>query len=197
MMNVMNKELEPSVFKSEEDITRLLRGDPWRMDVLRAAAELDLPDWWIGAGFLRNAIWDSIEGKDSPPTRDVDLVYFDGEKTDREIDLTYDNEMKKKYPIAEWEIRNQARMHYVNDFPPYTSTEDGISHWVETATCVAVKTEQEKLRYLFCHGTDDLFGLVARPIPKFRTEELMPVFYRRIEEKNWRKKWPHLRVELS
>ncbi len=181
--------------KSETDITKLIENDPWRMDVLRAAATLNLPDWWIGASFLRNIIWDAIEGNESSSTRDVDLVYFDSKNINPQTDWAYDEHMKKNFPFADWEVRNQARMHYVNDFAPYTSTADGIAHWVETATCIAVKIEGDKLRYLFCHGTDDLFGLVARPIAQFRTPQLLPVFYGRIEKKQWREKWPHLRVE--
>lgn len=154
--------------RNEEDITQLLKKDAWRMSVLKAAETLHLPDWWIGAGFLRNAIWDAIEGNESPPTRDVDLVYFDKSTTEPEIDWAYDKKMSADFPFADWEVRNQARMHYVNGFAPYTSTADGIAHWVETATCVAVKLEDEKLKYLFCHGTDDLFGLIARPIDGFK-----------------------------
>ncbi len=180
--------------QSEDDITRLLADDPWRMDVLKAAETFHLADWWIGAGFLRNAIWDAIEGNDSPPTRDVDLVYFNSDDIEPETDWAYDEQLRAKFPFADWEVRNQARMHYVNDFAPYTSTEDGIAHWVETATCVAVKLQNDKLRYLFCHGTEDLFGLVARPIPPFRTPKLLPVFHKRIEKKHWLEKWPHLRV---
>lgn len=185
------------IFQNEQDITRLLEEDPWRMDVLHAAAELDLPDWWIGAGFLRNAIWDAIEGNDSPPTRDVDLVYFDKDNANPETDWSYDKSMKTDYPFAEWEIRNQARMHYVNNFDPYTSAADGIAHWVETATCVAVKLKDGKLHYLFCHGTEDLFGLIARPVLEFQTKELLPTFYERVEKKRWKEKWPSLRVEVK
>lgn len=185
------------VFQNEQDITELLQKDSWRMDVLAAAETLALPDWWIGAGFLRNAIWDAMEGSSSPPTRDVDLVYFDAAHIDPATDWAYDEKMKRDYPFAEWEIRNQARMHYVNDFAPYTSTADGISHWVETATCVGVKIENGELRYLFCHGTDDLFGLIARPTQQFTTEQLLPTFYERIEKKRWREKWPHLTVRIN
>lgn len=143
---------------SQADITKIIQADPWMMQVLQAAETLDLPDWWIGAGFLRNKVWDAIEGNETP---------------------------------------HQARMHYVNDFEPYTSTEDGIAHWVETATCVAVRLRQGSLEYLFCHGTDDLFGLVARPTVGFRSEELIHIFYDRIEKKGWRQRWPHLKVEAA
>ena len=179
---------------SEQEITDIIEKDSWMMDVLRAAEKLQLPDWWIGAGFLRNKIWDYIENKESRPTRDVDLVYFNAADVQPETDWAYDEKMKLEHPYAEWEIRNQARMHYVNDSRPFASTADGISHWVETATCVAVKLENGVLKYLFCYGTDDLFGLIARPVPFFDTEERIKTFYDRIEKKQWRQKWPELKV---
>lgn len=181
---------------SEEDITKLVLADAWRMDVLREAEKINLPNWWIGAGFLRNIIWDAIEGIESSPTRDVDLVYFDKANIDPETDWAYDEELQSIYPNAEWEVRNQARMHYINNFRPYLSTEDGIAHWVETATCIAVKLENGRLQYLFCHGTDDLFNLVARPIPRFKEPDLVSTFYERIEKKQWREKWPNLKIEV-
>lgn len=194
---MINKNFPVINIESEGDISDLLRADEWRMGVLTAAEKKALPDWWIGAGFLRNLIWDALEGIESEPTRDVDLVYYDKGDTRPETDWRYDDEMAKMYPDAEWEVRNQARMHYVNNFSPFTSTEDGISHWVETATCVAVKLENGTFRYLFCHGTGDLLGLVARPAPAFKTETLLPKFYTRIEEKRWKDRWPHLRIDLS
>lgn len=181
---------------SEEDITELILADSWRMDVLREAEKINLPNWWIGAGFLRNLVWDAIEGVESHPTRDVDLVYFNKENIDPETDWAYDKQLQSAYPNAEWEVRNQARMHYVNKFRPYTSAEDGIAHWVETATCVAVKLEKGTFRYLFCHGTDDLFNLVARPISEFKEPDLISTFYERIEKKQWREKWPDLKIEV-
>ena len=179
---------------SEADVEKLVRSDPWMMDVLAAAETLDLPDWWIGAGFLRGKIWDAIE--DNPPmqSRDVDLVYFNADDIAPETDWQYDEYMKQNYPFAEWEVRNQARMHYKNDFKPYVSTADGISRWVETATCIAVRIEAGKLAFLWCHGMDDVLGIVARPVEEFRTMELLPVFRKRIQDKGWRQRWPSLTV---
>ncbi|MDG4837648.1 nucleotidyltransferase family protein [Micromonospora sp. WMMD967] len=52
------------------------------MRVLRAAAGLGLPDWWIGAGFVRNRVWDTISGLPALPERDVDVAYFAPGKLD-------------------------------------------------------------------------------------------------------------------
>lgn len=177
------KEFPAKRIESEAEISDLIRADEWRMNVLRVAEKKALPDWWIGAGFLRNLIWDALEGNDPERPRDIDLVYFDSTVIDPETDWKYDRDMEGIFPGAEWEVRNQARMHYVNNLEPYSSTADGIAHWVETATCVAVKLEEGKLRYLFCHGTDDLYNLVARPTETFKTKELLPTFYERVEKK--------------
>lgn len=179
---------------STDELSEIIKSDLWMMDVLKAAQELNLPDWWIGAGFLRNKVWDTLEGNVASPTRDVDLVYFDQANTRPETDWSYDSDLRIKYPFAEWEVRNQARMHYVNNSRPFTSTADGISFWVETATCVAVRLRNDSLEYLFCHGTDDLFNLVARPIPYFQSKEHIQTFYDRIEKKRWQEKWPHLQI---
>jgi hypothetical protein len=178
----------------EDKISELIRADNWMMRVLAAAEELDLPDWWIGAGFLRNKIWDELEGIPSRPTRDVDLVYFDSTNNTPEADWQYDERMKKTYPFAEWEVRNQARMHYVDNFEPFTSTADGIAHWVETATCVAVKLKDGQLTYLFCYGMDDLLGIIVRPVPYFQTGNRLRAFRNRAEKKQWTKRWPSLVV---
>jgi hypothetical protein len=102
--------------------------------------------------------------------------------------------MKREYPFAEWEIRNQARMHDVNSFSPFASTADGISHWVETATCVAVRVVGDEFQFLFCYGVDDLYGLIARPTPFFTKGGLLQKFYARVAEKRWRERWPGLQV---
>ncbi len=48
------------------------------MDILRAAQALQLPDWWVCAGFVRATIWDALHGyKVRTPTPVIDLIYFD------------------------------------------------------------------------------------------------------------------------
>lgn len=179
---------------SEADVTRLIRADAWMMETLRAASALDLPDWWIGAGFLRNKVWDAIAGQPSQHSRDVDLVYFNASDVAPETDWAYDDAVARDYPFAAWEIRNQARMHTVNGFAPFTSTADGVAHWVETATCVAVRLTGDQFRFLFCYGTGDLYGLIARPTPYFTSGAGLQHFHARVAQKGWRERWPDLRV---
>jgi hypothetical protein len=47
---------------SDAGILALVAGDAWMMAALTALAGLELPDAWIGAGFLRGAVWDRLHG---------------------------------------------------------------------------------------------------------------------------------------
>lgn len=184
------------IIKTEDDIKNLVESDKWMMDVLRAAEELNLPDWWIGAGFLRNKVWNAIDGDNSHSDSDVDLVYFNKNDVQPEKDWAYEDQMKLDYPIADWEVRNQARMHHVNGVEPFLSTQDAISNWSETANCIAVKLENGELKFMFCYGIDDLVNMIIRPIDKFKSSELISVFNYRIKKKNWQEKWPNIKIEL-
>ncbi|HHP0981978.1 TPA: nucleotidyltransferase family protein, partial [Bacillus anthracis] len=46
--------------QTEQDIVRLIENDEWMMNVLQIAKSLELPDWWICAGFIRSKIWDTL-----------------------------------------------------------------------------------------------------------------------------------------
>jgi hypothetical protein len=184
------------IIQTEDDIKELVESDEWMMQVLVAAESLNLPDWWIGAGFLRNKVWNAVTGNDCHSNSDVDLVYFNQDKTLPETDWSYDAYMNQKFPFAEWEIRNQARMHYKSNLEPFTSTAEGISHWIETATCIAVKIENRQLKFLFCYGIDDLVGMVIRPIPQFKDPSMIHIFHNRVQSKNWSETWPNLKIQF-
>ena len=48
---------------NEKDIIDIIKSDLWMMEVLGIARSLGLKDWAIGAGFVRNKIWDYLSGK--------------------------------------------------------------------------------------------------------------------------------------
>lgn len=66
------------LIKSEEDILWLIREDKWMMELLKCAKSLNLPDWWICAGFVRSKIWDVLHGFNERTTLpDIDVIYYD------------------------------------------------------------------------------------------------------------------------
>ena len=47
--------------KSEDEILALIGDDLWMMmGVVRAVRQLQLPYGWVGAGFVRRVVWDTL-----------------------------------------------------------------------------------------------------------------------------------------
>ena len=66
--------------QTEQDILALIEEDVWMMEILKAAQSLELPDWWICAGFVRSKIWDALHGFNEKTTlKDINVIYFDPE----------------------------------------------------------------------------------------------------------------------
>ncbi|PHQ70623.1 MAG: hypothetical protein COB93_05010 [Sneathiella sp.] len=180
---------------NEADILDLVHSDPWMMEVLAAARSLDLPDWMIGAGFIRGKVWNHLHGFDGDQTvtMDIDLIYFEADDTSKATEKDYDR-MLGLILDADWSTKNQARMHTKNDrMTPFQNTFDALSEWVETPTCIAVRLNDDGTLALFApHGIDDLVNLIVRPTPAFHGKH--DVYQKRLREKNWTAIWPLLRI---
>lgn len=184
----------------ERQLTDIVCGDQIIMDVLRTARSLNLPDWWIGAGFVRNKVWDVLHAYTHPtPTTDVDVIYFNQDDISEVREKEYDRMLQDRQPEITWSTKNQARMH-LHPFhlgePPYTSSCDALAHWIETATCVAVTLDSNgKLIIAAPHGLDDLFNLTLRPCPYNQKD--LETFHQRHRTKGWLKTWPKLTVDTN
>ena len=118
----------------------LLRADPLRMACLRTARALALPDWALGAGFVRNLIWDHLHHKAEPtPLNDIDLIYLDPGDPEGAAEREHETLLAERLPGQHWEVRNQARMHVRQQVAPFTSSRAALSHWVEVPTCIGVR----------------------------------------------------------
>lgn len=176
-------------------IEDVMRADPWRMAVLANARTLALPDWAIGAGFVRNAVWDRLHGFTQPtPLADIDLLYFDPEDLSTGREKAYEVDLTALMPSAPWSVRNQARMHQRNGDAPYRDTVDAMRYWLETVTPVAVRLEaDETLTVLAPLGLRDLMNLRVRPTAAGRRR--IDEYSQRMKAKAWDTIWPSLRVE--
>jgi hypothetical protein len=178
---------------NEGKVLELIAADPWRMTVLRTVRGLALPDWAIGAGFVRSCVWDWLCGHAAMtmPT-DIDVLYYDPADLSPERETVLERRLDAIMPAA-WSVTNQARMHIDNGDAPYASTRDALRHWLETPTCVAVRLNADDgLELLAPWGTDDLFAMTVRPTPSGR--ERITIYRRRMIEKNWPRTWTGVRV---
>lgn len=179
-------------------VLEIIGSDPFRVHLLQLVHTLRLPDCWVGAGFVRNAVWDSLHGRPpGPVTGDVDVIWYDPDRTAPEFDLALETTLRDLNPDVIWSVKNQARMHSRNGDNPYDSSADAMRHWPETATAVAVRWRADG-RCEVCAplGLDDLFALLLRPAFRFTTEK-HSIYLARACEKGWEAQWPLLRQAPS
>jgi hypothetical protein len=179
-------------------ITAIMSSDPVRWRILGLVRSMGLPDCWVGAGFVRNAVWDHLHHRmSSPPAGDVDVLWFDPDRADPGEDARLEAKLLSLDASIEWSVRNQARMHARNGDAPYRSTTDAMRYWPETATAVAVRmTDRDHCEVAAPLGLDDLFGGVIRPTLHFVADK-RHIYEERFAAKSWRARWPLLRVEDS
>lgn len=186
---------------TKKDIILLIQNDKWMMDILKTVEDLNLPDWWIGAGFIRGKVWDTLHDyKKRTLVPDIDVIYFDKKDFTRieeklystEKEIEYQDALDKIMPKVKWSVTNQARMYLLHNDKPYKDSKESLSNWVETATCIGVRLNSGKLTLVAPFGITDLVSLVLKPTPKFNKNR--KTFNTRIKKKNWLKKWPKLQI---
>lgn len=176
-------------------VSDVLRKDAARWHLLGVVAELDLPDCWIAAGFVRNAVWDALHGRrPNPQQGDVDVIWFDPDCLSPEVDREYEEQLRLSVPSIEWSVKNQARMHLRNGDVPYRSATDAMRYWPETATAVAARRQGfDQCEIAAPLGLDDLLQLALRPTSRFVTEK-REIFDQRVKAKAWMLSWPNLEI---
>lgn len=136
--------------------------------VLPAISELNLPDWWLAGGALRNTVWHSIFGENCQLfINDFDIAFFD-EAGDRNQELAAKTTLTNLFPDYLFDIKNQASFaRWRSGRKTYTSTEDGIKNWLHTTAAIGVRLNiQGQWEFLTPYGLDDLFNGVVRPTPE-------------------------------
>ncbi|MEK4848209.1 nucleotidyltransferase family protein [Bacillus altitudinis] len=183
--------------KSEQDIIQLVKDDEWMMEILQDAKSLNLPDWWVCAGFVRSKIWDTLHDyTERTPMPDVDVIYFDKSKLDETIEKQLEQKLKSINPLIPWSVKNEARMHIANNIPPYSSSTDAISKFPETATALGLTLDEQNDVILTApYGIEDVLNLLIKPTPYFEeTKERAKIYEERIVKKNWKSVWGKIKV---
>lgn len=169
-----------------------MRGDTAFMAWLEAARACCPPEWAIGAGALRNLVWDHLTGLRNPPA-DVDVAFFGG-ASQAEVEAC----LRGRLPAVPWQAKDQALVHTwyedVFGYPvePLTSLDEAIATWPETCTSVAVRLRPDReLDVMAPCGLDDLFGMVVRRNPRRVTVDR---YRRRLAEKRITERWPGVTV---
>jgi hypothetical protein len=185
-----------------DELEGIIRGSAWFMQLLEVAQACDPPDWWVGAGVLRDLVWDTLHGGFDPArVKDVDLAFFDPADLSRERDQQVERELVAQLPSVRWDAKNQAAVHtwYARRFgyavEPLPSSAAGVATWPETATAVAVRLHLDgQLELSAPWGLHDLLRGVCRRNPeRVSVEE----YHRRLEAKQVASRWPRVRIIRS
>jgi hypothetical protein len=183
----------------ERQLVQIVRSTDWLMRALAAAREVDAPDWLIGAGAIRTAVWDRLHGyAQRTPLPDIDLGFFDPDDLSEERERETTRRLQAALPGERWDAKNQAAVHlwYPQKFgravEPFSSTAAAVATFPETAACVAVKlTAEERIEIVAPYGLEDLFGLVHRHNPARASVE---VYEARLASKRITERWPRVTV---
>lgn len=176
----------------QQTIINWLRNDTARMQALEQAAILDLNDWCLAAGFVRNLVWDKLHGySQATPLNDLDLIYFDSNHCDDARDKTLEQKLRSQ-TLQPWSVKNQARMHQRNHDKPYTSSADAMRHWVELETAIGARlVTNGDIEIIAPLGLKALFDFTIT----LNSQRAKPdAFARRIQDKQWLQTWPKLVV---
>ncbi|PWT98296.1 MAG: hypothetical protein C5B53_06985 [Candidatus Melainabacteria bacterium] len=136
-------------------------------EVLPAIRDVALPECWLAGGAVRNTVWKALYGdKCQLGIKDFDVVFFD-RSGDRQQERAAKSKLEDRFPGAQFDVKNQASFGVWRPWrTSFTSTADGVSNWLHTATAVGVRVNQQgEFDILAPHGLTDLFAGVIRPCP--------------------------------
>lgn len=160
---------------------------------LNCVAGLDLPDWLIAAGLIRNTLW-SHQFDRRTAINDIDVIYFCKNDCSAQRDIELENRLNALQPMFSWSVKNQARMHINNNHRPYFDTLDAMTFWPEKQTSIGIKLNHAGdllVRHVF--DLSYQFNGCIDQNPKAAVD----IFQHRVNAKTWLEQWPELTTVLA
>ncbi len=188
-----------TVAPRHSQLVALVEASPWFMTALQTVRSLQLGSWCIGAGAVRNLVWDHLHGYVEPSRLpDVDVAYFNPQDMSPETDQALECKLEELAPDVPWEVTNQAGVHtwfedcFGHPVQPLRSLVEAVASWPEYATCVGVAlSNRGRIEIIAPWGLEDLFGLVVRRNP---ARVSLETYRQRTEQKRYAQRWPRVRV---
>jgi uncharacterized protein len=180
-------------------LVALARATPWFMQALAQVRALRLNAWCVGAGAVRNLVWDAQHGHAAPSAlADIDVAWFDADDLSPERDAALQRRLQAMAPQTPWEVTNQAgvhlwfEQHFGHAVAPLRSLEEAVASWPEYATAAGLwLDDDDRLHVIAPHGLDDLFAMVVRRNP---VRVSLETYRERVASKRYAQRWPRVRV---
>ena len=183
----------------KERLIALARATPWFMRALAQVRTLGLREWCVGAGAVRNLVWDALHEHATPSAlTDIDVAWFDAGDLSAARDAELQQRLHALAPETPWEVTNQAgvhlwfEQHFGHPVAPLHSLTEAVASWPEFATAVGLALDDEDhLHVIAPHGLADLFAMVVRRNPVRVSVE---TYRERVASKRYTQRWPQVRV---
>lgn len=181
-----------------QTVEKVARANPVLEPVLARWSEVALPDCWLVAGAVVQAVWNAKFGCAAAyGMRDIDIVYHDPD------DLSQDSEARQDRRIGalfadlpvRFDVKNEARVHlwyearFGNPIAPYASTRAAIATFPTTATAVGLRSVGAEFEIEAPFGLADLCEGIVRPNKAQITRDVYEAKVNR-----WQALWPELEV---
>ena len=183
----------------QSELIAIVDASSWFMNALRAVASLKLKAWCIGAGAVRNIVWDHVHGHPQPSSLpDVDVAYFDEYDLSPGAEKSLQSALEEAVPKLPWEVTNQAAVHlwfegyFGHKVAPLHSLEEAVASWPEYATCVGITLgPEEEIQVIAPWGLEDLFSVTVRRNPTRVSPE---TYHQRTAQKQYAQRWPMVTI---
>lgn len=153
-------------------LEKIVLGSPIA-SVLPKIAELGLPDWWLAGGAVRNTVWKALFGSGcSLVIKDYDIAFYN-QTGDRQEELDAKQRLQARFPDETFDVKNQASFGvWRKGWKIFSSSQDGISNWLHTATATGVRLNASGHLEIFApYGLSDLFAGILRPTPSLASTD--------------------------
>ena len=182
-----------------ERLVALARATPWFIQGLVQVRALRLHAWCVGAGAVRNLVWDALHGHATPSAlSDIDVAYFDAGDISPERDAALQARLHAMAPATPWEVTNQAGVHlwfeahFGHAVAPLRSLDEAVASWPEFATAVGLRLDDDDVMHVIAPlGLDDLFAMLVRRNPARVSVE---TYRQRVASKRYAQRWPRVTV---
>ena len=162
-------------------------------EAIAASMSIELPNWCIVGGLIRDLAWGRVLGRDVVP-RDIDLIYFDPLQTAPERDWELEEHLSQLSGLP-FRLNNQARMHQFNSEPKYTSIVDAMTKFPTTVSAIGITGSKERNPLVFSiFGYGALFEPVFQITPHFLKAGRHSDFKEYLHRNGLFDRWPEVPV---
>jgi uncharacterized protein len=174
----------------------LLDHNPMVREAIGASMSVNLPNWCIVGGLIRDLAWGKILGRDVVP-RDIDLIYFDPVNTAPEEDWEIEEHLSKLSGLP-FRLNNQARMHQFNSEARYTSVVDAMTKFPTTVSAIGISGAENRSPLVFSvFGYGALFEPVFQITPHFSNSGRQNDFSEYLRRNGLFDRWSEVPVKTS